>query len=55
MPESDARSVALELCEQGGGDGLSRSKMDSLVAELFSTSVSVDTVLVTVFPVTVET
>ena len=33
----------------------SRSKMDSLVAELFSTGVSVDTVLVNVFPITVET
>ena len=38
----------LELCEQGGEAGPSRSELDDLLLQLFSTAVSVDTVFVTV-------
>ena len=44
----------LELCEQGGVAGPSRSELDDLLLQLFSTDVSVGAVFVTAFPTTAE-
>ena len=44
----------LELCEQGGVAGPSRSELDDLLLQLFSTDVSVGAVFVTAFPTTAK-